>query len=142
MPARRPQTDSASSAVGASTITRTRGSVPLGRNRTRPRPASLADSSSTALCTAAALWSASRSPALLAQVQGGQGDQLVAVHHRAVAIDGQDAVAVSVEGEAGVVAGRLHPRLDAIQVGRATVVVDVDAVGLVGEHAHVGAKAA
>ena len=37
-----------SSCVGASTITRTRGSVPEGRTRTRPRPSSSAFSSSTA----------------------------------------------------------------------------------------------
>ena len=35
---------SASSAVGASTITRTSGSVPLGRTSTRPRPSSAAAS--------------------------------------------------------------------------------------------------
>ena len=35
-----PQTASASSAVGPSTITRTSGSVPLGRTSTRPRPSS------------------------------------------------------------------------------------------------------
>ena len=45
--ASRPQTASASSAVGASTITRTSGSVPLGRTSTRPRPLSAADSAST-----------------------------------------------------------------------------------------------
>ena len=48
---RRAQTLSASSAVGASTITRTSGSVPLGRRSTRPRPSSAAASRSTAACT-------------------------------------------------------------------------------------------
>ena len=52
---RRAQTASASSAVGASTITRTSGSVPLGRSSTRPRPSSAADSRSTAAWTSVGL---------------------------------------------------------------------------------------
>ena len=58
---RRPQTSRHSSAVGASTITRTRGSVPEGRTRTRPRPSSPSLSRSTASQTAAACSSAARS---------------------------------------------------------------------------------
>ena len=54
MPTRRSQTASASSALGASTITRTSGSVPEGRSSTRPRPSSAAASRSTASQTAAA----------------------------------------------------------------------------------------
>ena len=48
----RSQTASASAASGASTITRTSGSVPEGRRSTRPRPSSAAFSSSTASQTA------------------------------------------------------------------------------------------
>ncbi len=52
---------SASSAVGASTITRTSGSVPEGRSSTRPRPSGASFSRSTASQTAAASLTASRS---------------------------------------------------------------------------------
>src|SRR5215211_1031583 len=48
----RSHTASASSALGASTITRTSGSVPLGRTRTRPRPLSARSSRSTASAVA------------------------------------------------------------------------------------------
>ena len=59
--ARRSQTASVSSAVGASTITRTSGSVPLGRTSTRPRP----DSSACAAATAAAREAIEREAAAL-----------------------------------------------------------------------------
>ena len=49
---------------------------------------------------------AARQPALAAQVQRGERDQLVAVDDGAGAVDGEHAVAVAVEGEAGVVAAR------------------------------------
>ena len=50
----RAQISSHSACVGASTITRTRGSVPEGRTRTRPLPSSAAPSRSTASQTALA----------------------------------------------------------------------------------------
>ena len=43
----------------------------------------------------------------VAQVEGGERHQLVAVHDRALAVHGEHAVAVAVEGEADVVAA--HP---------------------------------
>ena len=49
----RSQTASHSASSGASTITRTSGSVPEGRTSTRPRPSSFAFSSSTAAQTSA-----------------------------------------------------------------------------------------
>ena len=58
---RRAQTSSHSSSVGASTITRTSGSVPEARTRTRPRPSSAPLSRSTASQTAVARSSAPRS---------------------------------------------------------------------------------
>ena len=57
----RSQTASASSALGASTITRTSGSVPEGRRSTRPRPSSASSSRSTASQTGFAPAIASRS---------------------------------------------------------------------------------
>src|SRR5581483_11383206 len=68
--------------------------------------------------------------ALLAQVDGGEGDQLVAVDDAAVAIDGEDAVAVAVEGEAGVEVAVAHLGGEALDVRRAAAVVDVAPVGL------------
>ena len=77
---------------------------------------------------------------VLAQVQRGERDQLVAVHDRAVAVDGEHAVAVAVEGEAEVVAARAWPR-ELLDVGRAAVAVDVAPVGLDGDRVDVGAEA-
>src|ERR1022692_316079 len=59
---RREQTASVSLKVGASTMTRTSGSVPLGRTSTRPRPASARSSSCTASATLCDFASAPRSP--------------------------------------------------------------------------------
>ena len=72
-------------------------------------------------------------PPGVAQVQGGQRDQLVAVDDGAVAVDGQHAVAVAVEGEAEVVAARDDRLGERVDVGRAAAVVDVAPVGLVGD---------
>jgi hypothetical protein len=81
-------------------------------------------------------------PVRVAQVQGGEGDELVAVDHGARPVHGQDAVAVAVEREAdGVPAGHdaLGERLD---VRGAAAVVDVAPVGLGGEDRRLGAQAA
>ena len=85
---------------------------------------------------------AARQPPGGAQVQRGERDQLVAVDDRAVAVDGEHAVAVAVEREAGVVAALAHVRGERVDVRRAAAGVDVAAVGRVGEHVDVGAEAA
>ena len=77
-----------------------------------------------------------------AEVLGGQRDQLVAVDDRAVAVDGQHAVAVAVEREAGVVVARGHRLAQRVEVRRAAAGVDVAPVGLGGDHVDVGAEAA
>ena len=65
---------------------------------------------------------------VLAQMQGDQRHQLVAVDYDPVAVDGEDAVAVAVEGEARVVP--VHALGQLLDVSRAAVQVDVAAVGL------------
>ena len=79
---------------------------------------------------------------VLAQVQGGEGDELVAVDDGPGAVDRQHAVAVAVQREADRVAAvddRLRQRVD---VGRAAALVDVASVGGVVEGGHGGAEAA
>ena len=71
----------------------------------------------------------------------GERDQLVAVDDDAVAVDGEHAVAVAVEREAGVVAALAHGLGERVDVRGAAAVVDVAPVGLGGEHLDVGAEA-
>ena len=80
--------------------------------------------------------------AALAQVQRGEGEQLVAVDHRAGAIDGEHAVAVAVEGEAEVVAALADGLRERAEVGRADAGVDVAPVGLDRHRGHLRAQAA
>jgi hypothetical protein len=75
-------------------------------------------------------------------VQRRERDELVAVDDRAGAVDRQQAVAVTVEGEADVVAAVAHRAHDALQVRGAAAVVDVATVGRVGEHGDGRAEAA
>ena len=70
-----------------------------------------------------------------------QGDDLVAVERDAVAAHGQHPVAVAVEGQAQVGAGRRHRRGQQRQVGGAAAVVDVHAVGFDADRRHPGAEA-
>ena len=77
-----------------------------------------------------------------AQVQRGERDQLVAVDDRAVAVDREHAVAVAVEGEAGVVAPLAHRLREALDVGGAAAVVDVAPVRVGREQVDLGAEAA
>ena len=68
-----------------------------------------------------------------AQVRGGEGDQLVTVDDRAVAVDREHAVAVAVEREADVMAARADVRLQGVEMGGPDAVVDVAPVGLRGD---------
>ena len=79
---------------------------------------------------------------VLAQVQRRERDQLVAVDDGAVAVDREHAVAVAVEGEAGVVAPLAHRVGEALDVGGAAAVVDVAAVRVGREQVDLGAEAA
>ena len=73
---------------------------------------------------------------------GGEREQLVAVDDRAVAVDREHAVAVAVEGEAGVVAALAHRLGQHADVRRAAAVVDVAPVGLGVQQRHARAEAA
>ncbi len=75
-------------------------------------------------------------------MQRRERDELVAVDHLAVAVDGQDAVAVAVEREAQLVVAGAERRLQALQMRRAAAVVDVASVRLVGEDLDLGAEPA
>ena len=75
-------------------------------------------------------------------MERGERDQLVAVHHGTVAIDGEHAVAVAVESEPPVVAALLDGRSQPLDVRRADAVVDVAAVRLRCERIDVRAKPA
>ena len=70
----------------------------------------------------------------MTQVDGGQRDKLVPVDNHPGAVDGQHSVAIAVERERQIVGAACHLLRDSLEVGRATAVVDVAAVGLVGEH--------
>ena len=77
------------------------------------------------------------------QVRGHERDQLVAVAHLAVAVDGDDPVAVPVEGEADRRLASAPPRDAAASgCGRAAPLVDVAAVGLVADQLDLGAEPA
>jgi hypothetical protein len=80
--------------------------------------------------------------ARLATMQRPQGDQLVAVDHRAFAIDRQDAVPVAVEGEPGLVTARADAIDQRPQMGRSARCVDVAPVGAGVEHVELGPEAA
>ena len=73
-------------------------------------------------------------PSALVQIDGVDGDDLVAVDQRAVAVDGQDTVGVAVEREPGVGAVVDDGALEVARVSRAAALVDVGAVGLGVEH--------
>ena len=75
-------------------------------------------------------------------MEGGEGDQLVAVHHGACAVHREHAVAVAVEREAHVVAAGRHGLYELLDMGRAAALVDVAAVGLGGHRLHIRAQAA
>ena len=75
-------------------------------------------------------------PAAVAAVDGGDGDDLVAVDEPAVGVDGEHPVGVAVEGEPDVGAALDHGLLQVLRVGRAAAGVDVGAVGLVVEDLH------
>ena len=77
-----------------------------------------------------------------AQVQRGEGDQLVAVHHGACAVHRKHAVAVAVEREAHVVAAGRHGLCEMLDMGGAAALVDVAAVRLGGHRLHIRAQAA
>ena len=81
-------------------------------------------------------------PAAVAQVQGREGDQLVAVDHVAVAVDGEHAVAVAVEGEAERRARRRDALGERARGGSSRSRVDVAAVGLGRDRVDVGAEPA
>ncbi len=76
------------------------------------------------------------------EVQRGQRHQLVAVDDLTGAVDGQDPVAVAVEGERHLEAAGAGALDDGIQMGGAAAVVDVAPVGLVGHRLDLGAEAA
>jgi hypothetical protein len=67
-------------------------------------------------------------------------DQLVAVHHDSLAVDGEHAVAVAVEGEARVIAALAHALRQPLDVRGTAFRVDVAAVGLGRDHVDVGAE--
>ena len=73
-------------------------------------------------------------PAVVAPVDGGDGDDLVAVDEPAVGIDRQHPVGVTIEGEPGVGTALDHRLLQVLRVGGPAPRVDVRAVGFVVEH--------
>src|SRR3954451_15075466 len=83
-----------------------------------------------------------RETAGAAQVQRGEGDELVAVDDGAGAVDGEDAVAVAVEGEPDVVAALADGLDERAEVRGAHAGVDVAPVGLDGHRRHRRAEAA
>ncbi len=77
-----------------------------------------------------------------AQVEGRQRQELVAVHHDALAVHGQQPVTVAVEGEPHVEAALGDPGRQLIHVGGAAAVVDVAPVGLGAHGLRLGPQAA
>jgi len=67
---------------------------------------------------------------LVTEVQSRQRDELVAVDDHALAVDGEDAIAVAVECERDVVVPFRRPLRELLDVGGSAFVVDVAAVGL------------
>ena len=81
-------------------------------------------------------------PAGGAEVERGQGDQLVPVHDLTVAVDREHSVPVAVEGEAGVEAPVADPLDQALDVRGADASVDVPPVGLGRDRLHMSAEPA
>ena len=78
-------------------------------------------------------------PAGLGHPERQDREELVAVDVVALVVDGQAAVGVAVEGDAGVGAVLDDGRLQRAEVGGAAAVVDVEAVGLGADHDDLGA---
>ena len=76
-----------------------------------------------------------------AEVQREDRDDLVAVHHRAVAVDREHAVAVTIEGDAEIEPAVAHGLLQERKVRRAAPDVDVVAIRRVPDRRHVRAEA-
>ena len=74
------------------------------------------------------------------QAERDQRHQLVAVDQLALLVDDDQPVGVAVEREADVGAARDHRFLEQLRMGRAAVVVDVEAVGRDAERDHLGAQ--
>ncbi len=83
-----------------------------------------------------------REQALVAQGEGEDGEDLVAVDDVALVVDRQAAVGVAVEGEAGVGTVLDDGTLEGPQVRRSAAVVDVEAVGGRVDRDHLGAGVA
>ena len=75
-----------------------------------------------------------------AELESEDGDDLVAVHDLTMLVDGEQAVAVAVEGDPEVEPLRRHERLSAREIRRAAAEVDVHAVRLDADRRHLGSQ--
>ena len=81
-----------------------------------------------------------RETPVLVQVHTAHVQDLVAVDHAAALVHGQAAVGIAIVGKAHIQALLHHVALQALNMRRAAVDIDVKAVGRGIDHAHIGAQ--
>ena len=85
-------------------------------------------------------WSSTSSPRA-APIEREQSDQSITVDELAPLVDGEEAIGITVEGDAEIGAFDQHRPLERFGVGRAATIVDVATIGRGVQHGDAGAEA-